>query len=149
MVKRFCSPPHFHSFFSCGYHSIIMARPDLHAFLLSHVPAHKVHFGKRVLSISQDDNNGVLIRTSDGKTHEGDILIGCDGAYSGVRQSLYKQMAGEGILPYSDGEEMRVCHMSILGTTDRMDPGQMPEVASDWSVCDAVIGHNKPHTVTL
>ncbi|KAG0366223.1 hypothetical protein BC939DRAFT_437188 [Gamsiella multidivaricata] len=130
----------------CGYHSFIMARPDLHTLLLSHVPAHKVHFGKRVLSISQDDDHGVLIRTSDGKTHEGDILIGCDGAYSGVRQSLYKNLAAEGLLPASDGEDMKVCHMSILGTTEHVDPKQIPAVAEELSRCDAIIGYNKPHT---
>ncbi|KAG0223228.1 hypothetical protein BGX31_008634 [Mortierella sp. GBA43] len=129
-----------------GYHALIMARPDLHALLLSHIPTHKVHFGKRVLSISQNENNGVLIRTSDGKTHEGDILVGCDGAYSGVRQSLYKQMDNEGILPHSDAEELKVCHMSILGTTDPMDTTQMPSLMDELSRCDAIIGHNKPHT---
>ncbi|KAF9999145.1 hypothetical protein BGZ80_006633, partial [Entomortierella chlamydospora] len=68
-----------------GYASIIMSRPDLHALLLSHVPSHKIHLGKRVLSMSQSDDNGVLVRTNDGSTHLCDILVGCDGAYSGVR----------------------------------------------------------------
>ncbi|KAK3814912.1 MAG: hypothetical protein J3Q66DRAFT_343368 [Benniella sp.] len=130
----------------CGYHSLIMSRPDLHAFLLSQIPADKIRFGKRVLSISQDDDNGVLIRTSDGKTHEGDILIGCDGAYSGVRQSLYERMASEGILPNSDAEEMKVCHMSILGTTEPMDPQERPAIANVESCAHAIIGHNKPHS---
>ncbi|KAF8939664.1 hypothetical protein BGZ58_009063 [Dissophora ornata] len=130
----------------CGYYPMIMARPDLHALLLSHVPTHKVHFNKRVLSISQDEENGVLVRTSDGKSHEADILIGCDGAYSGVRQSLYKALASEGLLPSADGEDMKVCHMSILGTTNAVDPKQIPNVAGDESCCDAIIGYNKPHS---
>ncbi|KAF9114615.1 hypothetical protein BGX27_010280 [Mortierella sp. AM989] len=130
----------------CGYQSLLMPRPDLHALLLSHIPAYKVHFSKRVLSIIQDDDNGVLIRTSDGKTHEGDILIGSDGAYSGVRQSLYQSMSKEGVLPSSDAQDMKVCHMSILGVTEPMDPAIVPSVEDETSRCDVIIGHKKPHT---
>ncbi|KAF9166064.1 hypothetical protein BGX21_009690 [Mortierella sp. AD011] len=72
-----------------------MSRPDLHALLLSHVPSHKIHLRKRVLSMLQSNENGVFVRTSDGSTHRCDILVGCDGAYSGVRQSLYSLMKKE------------------------------------------------------
>ncbi|KAF9343688.1 hypothetical protein BGX26_005352, partial [Mortierella sp. AD094] len=129
-----------------GYASVIMSRPDLHALLLSHVPSHKIHLGKRVLSISQDNDNGVLIRTSDGLTHECDILVGSDGAYSGVRQSLYNSMKKEGSLPSSDGEEMKVCHMSILGTTNAIDPSIMPLSKDGFSRCDHILGYKKPHS---
>src|SRR4051812_41189881 len=103
-----------------------MSRPEFHALLISRVPAHKLHLGKRVLSISQDDETGVLIRTSDGMSHEGDILVGADGAYSSVRHSLYKQLASEGLLPSSDAEDLKVCHMSILGTSNPVDPTLIP-----------------------
>ncbi|KAF9091009.1 hypothetical protein BGX27_002088 [Mortierella sp. AM989] len=127
-----------------GYPSAAMTRPDLHAVLLSHVPAHKIHLGKRVLSISQDDRNGVLIRTNDGLTHEGDILVGCDGAYSGVRQSLYSLLSKEGILPSSDAAELKVCHKSILGITDSMDPSVVPFSKDGFGRSDAVIANGKP-----
>ncbi|KAF8984261.1 hypothetical protein BGZ46_008434 [Entomortierella lignicola] len=127
-----------------GYPLALTSRPELHSLLLSHVPSHKIHLGKRVLSISQDIENGVLIRTSDGMTHEGDILVGCDGAYSGVRQSLYKQMADEKVLPSSDGESLKICHMSVLGTTNPIDTSIMP--FSQLGRCHTVIGYNKPHT---
>ncbi|KAF9098410.1 hypothetical protein BGX27_000797, partial [Mortierella sp. AM989] len=123
-----------------------LSLPEFHSLLLSHVPSHKIHLGKRVLSISQDDDNGVLIRTSDGMTHEGDILVGCDGAYSSVRQSLYSIMKKEGSLPSSDGEEMKVCHMSILGTTNSIDPSVMPLSKDGFARCDAILGYNKPHS---
>ncbi|KAF9208809.1 hypothetical protein BGZ49_007462 [Haplosporangium sp. Z 27] len=127
-----------------GYPVALMSRPDLHSLLMSHVPSHKIHLGKRVLSISQSKENGVLIRTSDGMTHEGDILVGSDGAYSGVRQSLYKQMADEKLLPSSDEGDLKVCHMSILGTTKSIDTSIMP--ASEDGRTVHVIGHNKPNT---
>ncbi|KAF9359651.1 hypothetical protein BGX26_011805 [Mortierella sp. AD094] len=90
-----------------GYQVIITQGSDLHNLLLSRVPNHKIEYGKRVLSMSQETNNGVLIRTSDGATHQGDILVGCDGAYSAVRQSLYKSLTKEGILPSSDAEDLK------------------------------------------
>jgi hypothetical protein len=57
-------------------------------------------------------------------------------------------MGNDGILPHSDAEELKVCHMSILGTTDSMDATQMPSLMDELSRCDAIIGHNKPHTVS-
>ncbi|KAF8984262.1 hypothetical protein BGZ46_008435 [Entomortierella lignicola] len=127
-----------------GYPMVLMARPDLHSLLLSHVPSHKIHLGKRVLSIIQDIDNGVLIRTSDGMTHEGDILVGSDGAYSGVRQSLYKLMAEEKLLPSSDAQDLKICHMSVLGTTKSIDTNIMP--ASEDGRTFHVIGFDKPST---
>ncbi|KAF9384438.1 hypothetical protein BGX21_001292 [Mortierella sp. AD011] len=129
-----------------GYASIIMSRPDLHALLLSRVPSHKIHLGKRVLSISQSSENGVLVRTSDGLTRECDILVGSDGAYSGVRQSLYSLMKKEGCLPKSDGEDMKVCHMSILGTTNSINPSIVPLSKDGFSRCDQVLGYKNPHS---
>ncbi|KAF9206978.1 hypothetical protein BGZ49_001459 [Haplosporangium sp. Z 27] len=127
-----------------GYPTGSMSRPDLHSFLMSHVPSHKIHLGKRVLSISQDIENGVLIRTSDGMTHEGDILVGSDGAYSGVRQSLFKQMAEEKSLPSSDGESLKICYMSVLGTSNPIDTSIMPSL--EYGRCHIVTGYNKPNS---
>ncbi|KAF9378065.1 hypothetical protein BGX21_003005 [Mortierella sp. AD011] len=129
-----------------GYASIIMSRPDLHALLLSHVPSHKIHLGKRVLSISQRSENGVLVRTSDGSTHVCDILVGSDGAYSGVRQSLYNLMKKEGCLPNSDGEDMKVCDMSILGTTNSIDPSIVPLSKDGLSRSNTILGYKNPHS---
>ncbi|KAG0318291.1 hypothetical protein BGZ99_005784 [Dissophora globulifera] len=132
-----------------GYPSVSMSRPEFHALLISRVPAHKLHLGKRVLSISQDDETGVLIRTSDGMSHEGDILVGADGAYSSVRHSLYKQLANEGLLPSSDAEDLKVCHMSILGTSNPVDPALIPPAEDGLSRGCSVVGHNKPHSLPL
>ncbi|KAF9430517.1 hypothetical protein BGZ76_000811 [Entomortierella beljakovae] len=130
----------------CGYPSAAMPRPELQALLLAQIPAHKVHFSKRVLSITQDDEFGVMIRTSDGMKHEGDILVGCDGAYSSVRQSLYAQLNKDGKLSSSDAEDMKVRHMSILGITDPMDPNIVPLSEDGLCRTDAVLGNNKPYS---
>ncbi|KAK3841745.1 MAG: hypothetical protein J3R72DRAFT_475402 [Linnemannia gamsii] len=128
-----------------GYLSLIMSRRDLHAFLLAEVPKEKITMGTKVLSIQQNQY-GVMIRTNDGQHHHADILIGSDGAYSAVRQSLYKQMDDQGILPKSDGEPLKVCHMGILGTTGRLDPEMFPRVHGKYGHCGVVIGDKTRHT---
>ncbi|KAF9161296.1 hypothetical protein BGX21_002720 [Mortierella sp. AD011] len=128
------------------YASIVMSRPNLHAVLLSHIPSHKIHLRKRVQSMLQSDESGVLVRTSDGSTYECDISVGSDGAYSGVRQLLYSLMKNGGSLPSSDGEDMKVCQMSILGTTNFIDPSIVPLSKDGLSRCDHILGYKKPHS---
>lgn len=49
-----------------------------------------VEFGKRLVSVVQNDENGIVTaRFADGSTAEGDLLIGCDGIHSVVRKSLF------------------------------------------------------------
>ncbi|KAF9420802.1 hypothetical protein BGZ76_004052 [Entomortierella beljakovae] len=126
-----------------GYYNQMMSRPELHKLLVSKVPAHKIFLGKRVISISQDGDNRVLIRTGDGSTHYGDILVGCDGVYSGVRQSLYKMLEKNGELPPSDAQDLKVCNMSITGTSNPIDKEVSSHAHGEWSRSDAVIGYNK------
>ncbi|KAG0033415.1 hypothetical protein BGZ81_008501 [Podila clonocystis] len=129
----------------CGYNTLVTPRPDLHKLLLSHVPAEKIHMDKKIMSIEQDDHS-VTIHTSDSHSFTADILIGSDGAYSGVRHSLYKEMKDKGCLPASDDEDLKACHMSVLGTTRPLDTTLYPLVKGAYSKGDVVIGSNKPHT---
>ncbi|KAG0261829.1 hypothetical protein DFQ27_002752 [Actinomortierella ambigua] len=104
-----------------GYHMRVFSRPDLMDILLSHVPAEKVRFGKRVLSLSQNQE-GVMVRCTDGTTMHGDILVGADGAYSAVRQSMFEAMKKKGTnVPEADLSSLRFEQFSILGTTSRID----------------------------
>lgn len=50
----------------------------------------------------QQHDNGVKIRCSDNRTHHGDILVGSDGAYSAVKQHMYKELRVLKKLPASD-----------------------------------------------
>ncbi|KAG0007621.1 hypothetical protein BGZ80_004439, partial [Entomortierella chlamydospora] len=52
----------------------------------------------------------------------------------------------EGCLPKSDGEDMKVCHMSILGTTNSIDPSIVPLSKDGFSRCDTVLGYKNPHS---
>lgn len=69
------------------------------------MPKEKIAFKKKVLSIQQTDDE-VTIHCSDNTSYEGNILVGADGAYSAVRQCMYKQLAQENKLSASDAEQM-------------------------------------------
>lgn len=90
---------------SLGYDYLVFPRPVLYDLLLAKVPKEKIAFKKKVLSIKQTDDE-VTIHCSDNTSYEGHILVGADGAYSAVRQCLYKQLAQENKLPASDAEQM-------------------------------------------
>ncbi|KAK3845679.1 MAG: hypothetical protein J3R72DRAFT_418289 [Linnemannia gamsii] len=52
-------------------------------------PQGKIHVNHRIISIHhQDANTEVRIESSKGQSFTGDTLVGADGAYSNVRQSL-------------------------------------------------------------
>jgi hypothetical protein len=132
----------------CGYVSRTMARPDLHALLLAQVPTSKVQLGKKIQEISQDASK-VSIICSDGSSFHGDLLIGSDGAYSKVRQSLFRQLHKQHLLPKADAENLRACHMSVLGITRPVDPQKYPVVLESGTRYESVIGTNKPNTVSI
>lgn len=87
-----------------GYNRII-ARRDLCALLAAQIPKEKIKFGKRVLEVRQNAGE-VIIRCSDKSVHHADILVGCDGAYSAVRQGLYADLSTKGELPKQDNAPM-------------------------------------------
>ncbi|KAI1500610.1 hypothetical protein F5X99DRAFT_230540 [Biscogniauxia marginata] len=52
------------------------------------IPQEKVRFGKDTASIFQQDTGKVLMTFKDGSSAEADIVIGCDGIHSRVRQLI-------------------------------------------------------------
>ncbi|KAF9346620.1 hypothetical protein BGX26_001862, partial [Mortierella sp. AD094] len=104
-----------------GWPNYIISRPNLHNILLSLVPPERIHLNKRVLS-HVETGVGIIIRTSDNMTHEGNILVGADGTYSAVRQSLYEHMDKNGLLPSSDGEPFKCSTICLVGQTRPFEP---------------------------
>ena len=101
---------------------------------------------KKILSILQN-NEGVLIRCSDNTSYHGDILIGADGAYSAVRQSLYKSLLQKGELPKSDNVSLPFNSTCLVGETRPLDPEMFPHM-KDWHAWfETTIGENKPYAV--
>ncbi|KAG0204889.1 hypothetical protein BGX33_008243 [Mortierella sp. NVP41] len=122
-----------------GYDLVVFPRPDFYNLLLSKVPREKIHFSKKVTSLEQN-KEGVMIRCADGTTFHGDILVGADGAYSGVRQALFKRLAKDGTLPPSDADELRKGFICMVGTTGPLDPAKYPGVDDEIANINQIIG---------
>ncbi|KAI1314663.1 hypothetical protein EDD11_001916 [Mortierella claussenii] len=132
-----------------SYYGLVLARPDLHEILLSHVPAEKILTGKRIVSVSQDEV-GVSVHCADGKIYHGDILVGADGAYSTVRHSLYKDLRTHGNLPRHDFSPIKLDQVVVVGITESLDPQEYPLLKED--VCQFRIvlgGRDRPYTMWM
>ncbi|KAF9924892.1 hypothetical protein FBU30_005235 [Linnemannia zychae] len=125
-----------------GYNRILFARPELYNLLLKHIPPHKIHLSKKVFSFQQN-HEGVMIRFSDNTTAHGDILVGADGCHSAVRQHLYKTLDKQGLLPKNDTKEMNKGYISVVGTTDPLDPAKYPGLLAEDSETYFMIGNKK------
>ncbi|KAG0368959.1 hypothetical protein BGZ54_000706 [Gamsiella multidivaricata] len=128
-----------------GYDTILFARLQLYEFMLSKVPSEKVSFQSKIMSIEQN-HLGVMIRLQDGSTHHGDILVGADGAYSAVRQSLYKHLDKKGLLPDSDKENLRAGHLCVVATSGPLDPEKYPTVKDSISHFQRVVRPGSNHS---
>lgn len=102
---------------------------------------------KKIMSILQNDE-GVMIRCSDNSHYHGDILIGADGAYSGVRQNLYKQLDDQDLLPVEDKEEMKMAYLCIVGMAGPLDPEKYPSLKDSSCHFATVLGDGKPYSVS-
>ncbi|KAG0267426.1 hypothetical protein BG011_005711 [Mortierella polycephala] len=128
-----------------GYDRIVFSRTLLHELLLRKIPARKLHLGKKFKMLSQSDE-GVAIKCTDKTEYYGDILIGADGAHSGVRQNLYWQMAQQGLLPEVDQRTLTKGYTCLLGVTESLDPVLFPGVEGPMSSGSVMISDNSPYT---
>ncbi|KAG0037390.1 hypothetical protein BGZ82_002632 [Podila clonocystis] len=120
--------------------------PILYDILLRQIPQHKILMSKKVISVDQS-TSGVTIVCADGTTAQGDILVGADGAYSGVRQSLYEKLAKDGVLPASDIESLPFSCTALVGNTVPLDPELFPELKQEDSCNKGVLGDNRPYSL--
>ncbi|KAF9095908.1 hypothetical protein BGX29_008832 [Mortierella sp. GBA35] len=109
---------------------------DMRPYML--IPAHKVHFGKRVETIVEE-NDKVKVLTANGEIFEGDILVGADGAYSNVRQGLYERLKKEGRLPLTDQEELPFHCTCLVGQTVPLGLEKFPTAQN--TICWMVLHH--------
>ncbi|KAF9354581.1 hypothetical protein BGX26_007617, partial [Mortierella sp. AD094] len=104
-----------------------------------------IHLNKKVMSIAQG-KEGVMIRYNDSTTYHGDILVGADGANSGVRQSLYKMLQAENLLPESDMKPLNKGFSCLVGTTDPLDPEEYPILKNKDAIVYQVVGDGNQYT---
>ncbi len=74
-----------------GFPYFHLHRADYHQVLADAVTAAApgaIHLGAKVARFDQSDD-GVTVRTQDGRAFQGDILVGCDGIHSTVRGQLF------------------------------------------------------------
>ncbi|KAF9292900.1 hypothetical protein BGZ88_006000 [Linnemannia elongata] len=128
-----------------GYYSYIVSRPLFYDLLLKLIPAEKIHFSKRVLTISEKEER-VKIQTADNYSYEGDILVGADGAYSAVRQRMYEALRQEGRLPKSDQEDLPFHSTCLVGQTTKVDLADFPEFQEPLCSFYNTMGKDSPHT---
>ncbi|KAF9124835.1 hypothetical protein BGW39_007864 [Mortierella sp. 14UC] len=126
-----------------GYGYRIVSRPMLHALFLKQVPAHKIHFGHRVLNITEE-NNKITLHLSNNDTVEGDIVVGADGAYSAVRQRMYDRLKDKGELPQSDYEDPPFSYTCLVGQTNILDPEEFPVIDNPVCQFNLVLGSERP-----
>lgn len=132
-----------------GWPNSVIARPQLYDILYSQIPPGKVHMNKKFASEleQQDSQGGVTIQFLDGTTAHGDILVGADGSYSGVRKDLYEQLAKQGKLPLSDLEELSCSSICLVGQTGPLSPEKFPHVTEKYCRFENISGKDKPYTV--
>ncbi|KAG0268739.1 hypothetical protein DFQ27_005819 [Actinomortierella ambigua] len=129
-----------------GYAYRIFSRPDLMKVLLSRVPAHKIHMGKKLVDLVQDDEK-VTLTFADGTTATGDLVVGADGGYSTTREHLYKWLEEKGTLPAIDREPMTFGFYNLLGTTNPMDPAKYPVLAEEEGKIIILHRSNSRHAI--
>ncbi|KAG0331619.1 hypothetical protein BG004_001586 [Podila humilis] len=125
-----------------GFDGHIVARPDLYALLLRQIPPEKIFLSKKILNFEQNDA-GVMIRCNDGSWYHGDILVGADGAYSAVRQHLYKTLKIKKTLPASDDVPLPFSSVCLVGQTTPLDPEEFPDLKLPYSKFNTILGNNQ------
>ncbi|GJE99048.1 FAD-dependent monooxygenase [Phanerochaete sordida] len=84
-------------------------RAEFLATLVQHLPSHfRTHFGKRLMSYTDEPPAPVQSHFKDGTTAECDVLIGADGVKSAVRRVLFEQLAACTKDP-AEAERLRAC----------------------------------------
>ncbi|KAF9348866.1 hypothetical protein BGX34_002202 [Mortierella sp. NVP85] len=111
----------------------------LYELLRQQIPDNRISYGKKVLRMSEK-NNKVYIHCSDNSTYEGDILVGADGAYSGVRQSLYRQLDEKGVLPKDDLKTMSVGFTCMVGVAHPKNPEEFPQLKEESNYAQVLGG---------
>ncbi|ORZ27913.1 hypothetical protein BCR41DRAFT_346232 [Lobosporangium transversale] len=126
-----------------GYPAIILDRPSFYNILLKNLPKDKILYNKRVLSIVQD-TEGVTVKCADGSAYLSDIIIGADGAYSAIRQNMYKSLKQKGKLSKSDDKPLGYNQHCLVGVTEPVDPERYPILKRDFADFEIVIPKHDP-----
>ncbi|KAF9973132.1 hypothetical protein BGZ73_003646 [Actinomortierella ambigua] len=126
-----------------GESARILTRPKLYEILRRLVPDSKIHFGKKVRDVQQSDE-GVTAHCSDNTVYSGDVLVGADGAYSAIRQVLYKQLHEKNHLPSSDFTDPPFNTICLVGVTQPLPEDAFEHIKGECR-SDATAYNNYPY----
>ncbi|CAH0038017.1 unnamed protein product [Clonostachys solani] len=111
-------------FITTRYH-----RAHLHKALYENLPSEIVHFGKKLVNVSADRDQGVTLSFEDGTTAKADICIGADGIHSTVRKTLVPDHK----IHWTGWVALRAVYEQ-----SRLDGVDYPEGAAHWVSLPAV-----------
>ncbi|KAF9117196.1 hypothetical protein BGX27_000045 [Mortierella sp. AM989] len=114
-----------------GYDTLTIVRPKLHDILLSRIPAYKILFGMRVVSMAQN-SEGVKVRCEDGSICSGDIIVAADGGASPIRKAIYGEIKTRSKkLPHpADYAQPKLDQRCIAGVSEILSVKQYPILGS-------------------
>ncbi|KAJ5618644.1 monooxygenase [Penicillium herquei] len=109
-----------------GYAFQWMERSALLQVMYNHLSdKSKVLTGKRVKSI-ENTEDGAVVTTADGSVFFGDMVIGTDGAHSGVRKAIVRHAQERGLGPeYTEEDKVSSDFACIYGVSPKLE--SMPE----------------------
>lgn len=96
-------------------------RADFLDALVSLVPPEIAHFGKRLVNL-EEKSDGVEMRFEDGTTATADVVVGCDGIRSKVKESMISPEEYQRVLPRYSG---------MYGYRAVLDMGTMAKAVGD------------------
>ncbi|KAF9188887.1 hypothetical protein BGZ51_006375 [Haplosporangium sp. Z 767] len=128
-----------------GDYTRIVARPDLVNLLLKRIPSGRIHYSKRVQKTTQDESEAV-VHCHDDTKYSGTIVVGADGAYSGIRQEMYKELDAKSALPRDDAKPTVHGYDCVVGMTKALNPKVHPILEDMFSEFEVVL--NKEISLT-
>lgn len=134
--------------FRHGVVGYVLPKPVLYNILLNRVPADKIFYGVKVLSVSSGDSF-VTVLKDNGDTLVCDIVVGADGTYSAVRQSIFDHMRKDKVMDPKDKEPMKYSTVCLIGQTRPLSDVEFPIMAQQDSQFIRVFGKSKPYSVLV
>ncbi|KAK7932132.1 FAD-dependent monooxygenase [Apiospora marii] len=140
--KTYASGPFFHVFAdAAGYCSMTFERRVFLQTLYDELPdKSKVIEHARVSGIVEDEeatNGRVRVVLADGGVHEGDVVIGCDGIHSAVRQLLWERAhrLRPGLITVDEKQRIRATYTALTGIAP-YQPGSVGGLAMSSTAHD-------------
>ncbi|CAI6099010.1 unnamed protein product [Clonostachys chloroleuca] len=116
--KTYCAEPFLKEISdSSGYLGMTIERRVFLQTLYDELPdKSKVIEHARVASVVEE-KGAVKVLLSDGVVHEGDIVIGCDGAHSAVREIMWERahQLSPGLITASEKQTMKATYTCLIG----------------------------------